>query len=308
MSIHIDTQAVLDKIDSVLAEDTVSTSDYIIFTDADGSGVAKRESVSDLLGLVPGGSGEATTWGTTFPSNPEPQDNFIFSAAVATGGGVLSWKNTDGSTDIDYASIFDWAKYDGTNWVKQGSFAETFISALNNLTTATPATDDVLPFVDISDSNGNRKATIATIFDLQSAYDTVWLTSADFADGDLAATGTLEWTADSGAPTQAVDGSNTQCKLPKSHENPNNRIMGLWFLLRDGDDSDNIKGRKFLPWLDTSPDAFYRMYVDNNTYVEFTVENGDTDEITPIVTVTAEQDSSNNLTGMYLTVSPAVIG
>lgn len=304
MSIRIRTKGVLDKINAAITEDTIAGTDYIIFSDASDSGNAKRDTVSDLLSLVTGGTGEATTWGTSFPSSPEAQDNFVFSADVASG---LTWKDTDGSTDLTAASKFDVAKYDGTNWVKQIDYSD-FISALNDLTTAAPATDDVLPFVDTSDSNNDKKATIATIFDLQNAVDGTWLTSDDFTNGDLASTGTLEWTAETGAPTGAVDGNNTQCKLPKSSAKPNNRIIGLWVSLKDGDSSDAIQSEQFIPWLHTSPDLTYRLYADNDSWVEFTIELGDTDSVTPIVTVTTTQDAGNTLTGMFLTISPAVIG
>lgn len=304
MSIRIDTQTILDRANTAVPSGTIATTDRVLFVDGDDSNKIKRDTVSDLLALVPGGSGEATTFGTSFPGAPEAQDNFVFTADVASG---LTWKDTDGTTDLTAASKFDVAKFDGTNWVKQIDYSN-FIDVLNDLTTAAPATDDIIPFGDISDSNGNRKTTVATLFDLQNAVDTVWLTSADFTNGDLADTGTLEWTADSGAPAGAIDGSNTQCKLPKSNAKPNNRIIGVWVSLLDGDASDAIQSQQFIPWLHTSPDLSYRLYADNDSWVEFTIELGDTDSVTPIVTVTTTQDAGNTLTGMYLTISPAVIG
>lgn len=304
MSIRIKTDKVLDSVNAEVSEATVAGSDYVVFIDVDDNNKAKRDTVTDLLSLVTGGTGEATTFGTAFPGSPEAQDNFVFKADVDSG---LTWKDTDGSTDLTAASKFDVAKYDGTNWVKQIDYSD-FISALNDLTTAAPATDDVIPFGDISDGNGNRKSTLSAIFDLQNAVDSVWLTSNDFTDGDLGSTGTLQWTAETGAPTGAVDGNNTQCKLPKSNAKPNNRIIGLWVSLKDGDSSDAIQSQQFVPWLHTSPDLSYRLYADNDSWVEITIELGDTDSVTPIVTVTTTQDAGNTLTGMFLTISPAVIG
>ena len=304
MSIRIKTDKVLDNVNAEVSEGTVAGSDYIVFIDVDDSNKAKRDTVTDLLSLVTGGTGEATTFGNSFPGSPEANDNFVFTADVASG---LTWKDTDGSTDLTAASKYDVAKYDGTNWVKQIDFGD-FISLLNDLTTAAPAVDDVIPFGDISDSNRNRKSTLSNIFDLQNAVDGTWLTSADFTDGDLASTGTLQWTAETGAPAGAVDGNNTQCKLPKSNAKPHNRIMGLWVALKDGDSSDAIQSEQFIPWLHTSPDLSYRLYADNDAWIEITIELGDTDSVTPIVTVTTTQDAGNTLTGMFLTISPAVIG
>lgn len=304
MSIRINTQKVLDKTNAQVPEGTVTTSDYFTFVDVDDSNKIKRDLISDLLALVSGGTGEATTWGTSFPGSPESNDNFVFTDAVDSG---LTWKDTDGSSDLTSANKYDVAKYDGTNWVKKLDFSD-FISLINSLATAAPAVDDVIGFGDTSDENKNKKTTLANVFDLQNAVDGVWLTSDDFTNGDLASTGTLQWTAETGAPTGAVDGNNTQCKLPKSNAKPNNRIIGLWISLKDGDDSDNIQAEQFVPWLHTSPDLSYRLYADNDAWVEFTIELGDTDSVTPIVTVTTTQDAGNTLTGMFLTISPAVIG
>ncbi|MEG9862140.1 MAG: hypothetical protein V6Z81_06515 [Parvularculales bacterium] len=304
MSIRIDTQAVLDKGNAGVPSGTIATTDRVFFIDVDDSNKVKRDSVSDLLSLVTGGTGEATTFGIAFPGSPESNDNFIFTADVDSG---LTWKDTDGTTDLTAASKFDVAKYNGTDWVKQIDYSD-FVSVLNDLTTAAPAVDDIIAFGDTSDSNGNRKATVAALFDLQNAVDGTWLMSADFTNGDLASTGTLEWTAETGAPAGAVDGNNTQCKLPKSNAKPNTRIIGLWVSLKDGDSSDAIQSEQFIPWLNTSPDLSYRLYADDDSWVEFSIELGDTDSVTPIVTVTTTQDAGNTLTGMYLTISPAVIG
>ena len=55
-------------------------------------------------------------FGTTFPADPVPGDVFIFTAAVSSG---LTWKDTDGTTDLTAASRTDVAQYNGIDWVKQ---------------------------------------------------------------------------------------------------------------------------------------------------------------------------------------------
>ena len=42
----------------------------------------------------------------------------FFLADVASG---LDWKDTDGSTDLTSADAGDVARFDGTDWVKQGN-------------------------------------------------------------------------------------------------------------------------------------------------------------------------------------------
>lgn len=304
MSIRLKVQNVLDRVNDEVSAGTITTSDQVTFVDTSDSNAAKRATVSALLALVSGGSGITFTFGTSFPSNPNSGDIFQFSADVASG---LSWLDTDGTTSLTAADEYDIARYDGTNWVKQLDF-DGFVTDLNDFTTATPTASDVLPFIDVSASNGNRKATVDTMFDLQNAVDDAWLTSADFADGSLADTGTLEWTAAADAPSGAVDGNSTQCHLPKSNEKPHSRIIGLWVALRDGDSSDAVQSEQFIPWLQASPDLVYQLHADDDAYAEFTIELGDTDQITPVVTVTTTQDAGNTLTGMFLTISPAVIG
>ena len=59
-------------------------------------------------------------FGTTFPESANTGDIFIFTADVATG---LTWKDTDGTTDLTAAARTDIAKYDGSHWVKQLTLA-----------------------------------------------------------------------------------------------------------------------------------------------------------------------------------------
>ena len=58
--------------------------------------------------------------GDAFPTSPSPvtSDMHFFLADVASG---LDWKDTDGSTDLTSADAGDVARFDGTDWVKQGN-------------------------------------------------------------------------------------------------------------------------------------------------------------------------------------------
>ena len=55
--------------------------------------------------------------GNAFPLTPTPLENdiFFFDEDVASG---LTWKDTDGTTDLTAADIGDMARYDGTDWIK----------------------------------------------------------------------------------------------------------------------------------------------------------------------------------------------
>ena len=304
MSLRIRVQALLDRVTSALSDGTITTTDKIAFYDVDDSNTAKLATVAEIVAHAVGGSGGGIGFGLAFPSVPASNEAWVFTADVASG---LTWLDTDGVTPLTSASKHDIAVYNGTSWVKTTDFSE-YLTALTNLTTASPASTDELPFVDTSDSNANRKTTFDTAFDLQNATDTTWLTSNDFVDDDLLATGTLDWTAEAGAPTGAADGSNTQCTLPKSKDKPNNRINGIWIALRDGDSSDAIQALQFVPWLQTTPFMAWRLNADSDAYVDVVIDLAGADSITPTVTVTATQDGSNTLTGMYLTIAPAVIG
>ena len=85
-------------------------------------------------GGTTGGGGTSLLYGMAFPDDPEDGTWFVFSVAVASG---LVWKDTDGSTDITAAGAGDAARYDGTDWVKIGSFADQTIPDPYSLPNAT---------------------------------------------------------------------------------------------------------------------------------------------------------------------------
>ena len=58
---------------------------------------------------------------TSFPANPHTNDIFIFKSSVDSG---ITWKDTDGTTDLSAAARADAALWNGTNWVKQLNLAE----------------------------------------------------------------------------------------------------------------------------------------------------------------------------------------
>ena len=84
---------------------------------------------------TPGGSGGTSLlYDISFPADPETGSWFVFSADVVSG---LVWKDTDGTTDITAAKEGDAARYDGTDWVKIGSFADQTIPDAYTLPDAT---------------------------------------------------------------------------------------------------------------------------------------------------------------------------
>ena len=143
--------------------------------------------------------------------------------------------------------------------------------------------------------------------DVSTPVGARWIYSADFADGDLESTGTLAWTAESGAPSGVanVSGTNTQCTLQKAKDMANG-IAFLRVQLRDGDDTDALIDQITLTG--PSPDIAHRLYADNDEYVDVVYELAGSDSVTPTVTVTTNQTSSNTLTGMFLEIRPFSIG
>ena len=84
---------------------------------------------------TPGGSGGTSLlYDISFPADPETGSWFVFSADVASG---LVWKDIDGTTDLTAAEAGDAARYDGTDWVKIGSFADQTIPDAYTLPDAT---------------------------------------------------------------------------------------------------------------------------------------------------------------------------
>lgn len=66
---------------------------------------------------------EGNEWAliTAFPANPRTGMYRVFSTDVASG---LSWKDTDGTSDLTSATQGDVARYNGTDWVKLGNWQE----------------------------------------------------------------------------------------------------------------------------------------------------------------------------------------
>ena len=85
-------------------------------------------------GGTTGGGGTSLLYGNAFPADPEDGTWFVFSVAVASG---LVWKDTDGTSDITAAGAGDAARYNGTDWVKIGSFADQTIPDAYTLPAAT---------------------------------------------------------------------------------------------------------------------------------------------------------------------------
>ena len=63
-----------------------------------------------------GERGSLWSVGTEFPTTPNDKDAHLFSEDVADG---LTWKDTDGTTDLTSADEADIAQYNGTDWVKK---------------------------------------------------------------------------------------------------------------------------------------------------------------------------------------------
>ena len=123
---------------------TPTTSDYIPIADASDSDNNKKALISGVLGLI----NEGWTTAATAPSNPSDGDG---------------WYDT--STKI--LKI-----YDGSNW----NIASGFDHAL--FPTGTPTTSDFISFIDASNSDAARKATIQDILNLAgSSFDINALTA-----------------------------------------------------------------------------------------------------------------------------------
>ena len=102
-----------------------------------GQVLTKTTGADYAIAWQPGGVGTGGTsllYGIAFPADPEDGTWFVFSDDVANG---LTWKDTDGSTDITAAGAGDAARYNGTDWVKIGSFADQTIPDAYTLPTAT---------------------------------------------------------------------------------------------------------------------------------------------------------------------------
>lgn len=150
--------------------------------------------------------------------------------------------------------------------------------------------------------------TIATLVEyLQAAIassvvGSTWLTSAAIVDGDLAETDTLEWTVAADAPTGVADGENTKCTIPLLP--PDNATFGWRVALYDSSDTvvDVVMGM----WRSASEDIDYFLKLDSTSYVSFRLEDIGTGTLVPTFTFSIE-NTDNNLTGYYITISPASI-
>ena len=81
-----------------------------------------------------GSGGTSLLYDISFPDDPETGTWFVFSADVVSG---LAWKDVDGTTDLTAANEGDAARYDGSVWVKVGSFADQTIPDAYSLPDAT---------------------------------------------------------------------------------------------------------------------------------------------------------------------------
>ena len=66
-----------------------------------------------------GEQGTIWTTGSSFPTSPGEGDLHLFTSSVSSG---LTWKDTDGATDITSADNGDTARWNASNWVKQIRF------------------------------------------------------------------------------------------------------------------------------------------------------------------------------------------
>ena len=123
-----------------------------------------------------------------------------------------------------------------------------------------------------------------------------WLTSAAFVNGDLADTGTLNFTVASDAPTGVADGANTKFSLPWK---PPGTVFGWEIGLYDS--SDNLVSVVSSMWPGSSSTIVHYLKLDSTSYVSFTVTDVGTDTLTLTFTVSAE-NTDNGLTGYTLQV------
>ena len=88
------------------------------------------DNIEGPTGPQGGGGTRGTQWtvNTAFPGSPIVGDIHLFDEPVLSG---LVWKNVDGSSDLTAAATGDYARWDGTNWVKQGEIGgpEWFVSS-----------------------------------------------------------------------------------------------------------------------------------------------------------------------------------
>ena len=300
MALRIDIQELLNRLEADIGDlGAGQNSDKVLVVDGSDSDTAKLITIANLLALV-SGQGNTFSFGAAFPGTPSNGDVFMFDTD-ATG---IDAKDTDGTTDITTADQYDIFKYNGTDWVKEIEFS--FPVSLNNFTTITTIShEDLIALVDISNSNSNAKGTVQNILNVQRPVRTKWLTSADFSDGNIADSGSLNWTPQSGVPSGIADGANTACTLAKAKDWPD-RLVDIRVQLRDGDASNALVDQIDLP--EPGSDFEILLYANQNEYVELTYKLAGSDGITPTLSVEITQTSSNTLSGMFLEVRPVLVG
>ena len=132
--------------------------------------------------------GSTWTYNTAFPTSPNTNDFHIFSADVASG---LVWKDTDGTTDITSANKFDFAKWNGTDWIKQGFFGGdvadgsiTTAKLADNAVTKAKMADDAIGVDELETTS----AGVAGQFLQRSSSGMNWVTGSGVGAGTVLTT------------------------------------------------------------------------------------------------------------------------
>ena len=156
---------------------------------------SEKESIQAKLGIDDlGGGGTALLYDTSFPAESETGSWIVFSADVASG---LTWKDTDGTSDLTSADAGDTARYNGANWVKVGSLApqdipDPDIPPAMLYDTSFPGSpesgtwfifsDDVANGLTWKDTDGTSDLTSASAGDAARYDGTDWVKIGSFAD------------------------------------------------------------------------------------------------------------------------------
>ena len=119
------------------------------------------------IGGEDGEDGVTWTVGSAFAGSPATGDLHLFPEAVASG---LTWVDTDGSSALTAAAAGDFARYNGTQWVRQGSLRGPAADAFNGVPRAGAARNaDVLL---LARGNVRRTVTVQQVIDLVTDTDT----------------------------------------------------------------------------------------------------------------------------------------
>ena len=108
---------------------------FVKSIDDDGSAVMQRADGTEITVSL---AASRISSGNAFPTDPAPKENdlHIFRVRVASG---LTWKNTDGTSDLAFALAGDVAIRIGSNWVRAGSLhspSRTLLAAVAGSSTA----------------------------------------------------------------------------------------------------------------------------------------------------------------------------